>query len=529
MDDKMSLKKTKIQVSRGNTVDIEKMAVIVFCVLCGIVMTALFINSMRASWINELVWEEVVTERDDDLCFNLAGMAIGLVFVYALSCLAEKIPIHIKMDMVAAIIGIICVAVSAYWVTVTETRPEADQRDIVEYAKAYANGDTSSLQKGGYVANYPQQLGLITFMRVLFKVWGEGNYKAYQYFNACMVFLIVYAGYKIVVSITRDNRKAEWMYLLFLLCCVPVYGYTPFVYGEIASVALTLTAVWLMLSMLENFSRMKLVLLAITCGAMVQFRKNTLICVIAFLIVIFVKMLKKPGKELMMICGSILIGTAVFQGCVSAIYAPYIPDDAEPIPALVYVAMGTRYTPGLGAGWHDGYDVKTHQKSGYDAEKSNEAARQQLREFAKICAADPQQFFLFYDMKINSQWNAPLYQCLVMNSSFYGAPRGIANKICFQGGDRYLEGFMEIYQLLIYGGALSFLICYCRRKDPVGIEVFILMICVYGGFLFSVIWEAKTRYVFPYFVFLIPCAVAGITELCDKINVLKGYINTRLK
>jgi hypothetical protein len=75
---------------------------------------------------------------------------------------------------------------------------------------------------------------------------------------------------------------------------------------------------------------------------------------------------------------------------------------------------------------------------------------------------------------------------------------------------------MNIYQLLIYGGVVLTLIL--MRKKWIKIENYVLLIGVYGGFLFSLIWEAKSRYILPYFIMMIPYAAIGITELTGKIS-----------
>ena len=50
------------------------------------------------------------------------------------------------------------------------------------------------------------------------------------------------------------------------------------------------------------------------------------------------------------------------------------------------------------------------------------------------------------------------------------------------------------------------------------IENYLLLIGVFGGFLFTLIWEAKTRYAFPYYILMIPYAAIGIDLLLKKIN-----------
>lgn len=45
-----------------------------------------------------------------------------------------------------------------------------------------------------------------------------------------------------------------------------------------------------------------------------------------------------------------------------------------------------------------------------------------------------------------------------------------------------------------------------------------IMIAVFGGFLFSLLWEAKTRYVFPYLLMELPYAAMGINEVIIRLN-----------
>ena len=494
---------------------VEKIAIRVFCVMCGIVMLLLFAYAMQSSGVNENILSELVTQRQDIFVVNVLGMLAGLLLSCGISAGISKLIPKKKKDFVAVLTGVICMAVSIYWINATHACPMADQKYIINYAIAYAHGDTSSLLRGEYIANYPQQLGLITFLRVLFLLFGEGNYKAFQYMNAGMVFLIVYAGSRVVRLISGGNDRAEYMYLIFALFCIPMYGYTPFVYGEIPSTALSITSVWLLLAALREFRWWKLILLAIVCGGMVQFRENTLIFIIAFLIVVLIKFLQTFQKGLLAIGGSILAGVLVLQLCVSGIYKPYLSEDTEPIPALLFVAMGTHDTSIFGPGWHDESELLTYQAYGYDSDLANAAAKQEIKDFVRKSIAAPGEAAQFYARKIKSQWNAPMYQCLVMNNFFSATPTGIARRVYYEGDDDYLQGFMEIYQLLVYGGAILFLSCHL--KDREGIEKMVLMIGVFGGFWFSILWEAKTRYIFPYFIMMLPCAAVGITELYHSV------------
>ena len=66
---------------------------------------------------------------------------------------------------------------------------------------------------------------------------------------------------------------------------------------------------------------------------------------------------------------------------------------------------------------------------------------------------------------------------------------------------------MKIFQMILYASILCLLIA--RHKDWMRIDKYVLLIAVFGGFLFSLIWEAKTRYIFPYLLMMLPYMAVG--------------------
>ena len=54
-----------------------------------------------------------------------------------------------------------------------------------------------------------------------------------------------------------------------------------------------------------------------------------------------------------------------------------------------------------------------------------------------------------------------------------------------------------------------------------------LLVGVIGGFLFSILWEAKSRYVLPYIVLLIPYMGLGISAAQTLFVNLTGYVRKR--
>ena len=84
---------------------------------------------------------------------------------------------------------------------------------------------------------------------------------------------------------------------------------------------------------------------------------------------------------------------------------------------------------------------------------------------------------------------------------------------------------MKIYQMVLYASILIWLLASIRKQK--GIEQYILLIAVFGGFLFSLIWEAKTRYVFPYLIMMLPYGAMGIHVILTRLRYnKKKFVNS---
>ena len=99
-----------------------------------------------------------------------------------------------------------------------------------------------------------------------------------------------------------------------------------------------------------------------------------------------------------------------------------------------------------------------------------------------------------------------MYQCLPMNRTYKEDANPFVVSIYGGTAGTFLENYMKGYQVLLYGGIFILLIMHLvlRKKDPRSLEWYTLLIAAFGGFLFSLIWESKPRYVFPYFLLMIP-------------------------
>lgn len=500
----------------------EKRVSQIFNLLAIILFSMLLLESFIRTGKNSAdLSDEFIYFFNDSILNNLVKLGVFLLLFYMIFFSYMKWQDKVDCKDFLIVICFITAFVSIYWVEASNTAPHADQYKICTYAEAFNRGDFSGLQPGGYVASCSQQLGLITLMRIIFYIFGNGNYKAFQYFSSLMVPVIIYAGFMIVRILSNDKRAAELCYLVLMLFCIPLYAYVPFVYGEVCSTAFIMLAAWFFLECIENFTWGRLVLLTISTGIAVQLRQNTLIMVLSFLIVTIIKIIFYKSRSNFIFMGTgIIVGIFIVQTGIRGIYNDVVPIEGQTMPAILYVTMGTNDEE-ENPGWYNGYNFSTFKENNYDPDSAKRKAYEDLSAFGAKCIDNPEFAVDFLYRKIASQWNSPMYQCLAMNNNIVGKQSKLAASI-YSGNLRpYIENFMNIYQLLVYGGVLILLIVYRNRWRR--IEKYVILIGIFGGFLFSILWEAKTRYIFPYFIMMIPYTAIVLEELMEKLIVRNKY------
>lgn len=464
---------------------------------------------------------EYIVLSYDTLIVNAIMTVIAITGILAVRCLYSawhrfKIDkeIKINIEVLAAMVSIIVVLVGIYWVNAIAAVPFADSEEICIQANKFNQADFSGLNKGEYVGLNPHQLGIITFLRLLFKLFGANNFKSFQYFNALMAGVFCYSSYGIVKCISGNDHRACLLGLLFTSMCAPMYLYIPFVYGEISSTALLCAAAWMLLEFEDDPKIWRIVLAAILCGAAVQLRANSKIVVIGFLVVTLVRFITKKSKWFVIMALSILAGVICFNGMISLMYKNKTPQDSRPIPSVLYVAMGMMQFDD-NQGWFNGYNYNTFLDRDCNAEEAIKAGKNKIKERLENFADDPSYAREFYTNKLVKQWETPMFQAVFMNKKTEDNQTEFAKSVYEGKWNGRIFRYMNIYQILVYGGVLVLMIAW--RKKRMGILKYVLLVGVIGGLLFSLIWEAKARYVLPYFLMLLPYAATGIIYFCDKI------------
>lgn len=498
-----------------NTRKTEKLLIKIFLALSIPVFGAIFVFSFLFSYINiHLLDENVFLVRDSIVITTFAALTVPALIMIIRNRFRPYIR-RLDTRVPAVLLALLSILFCVLWVLNSGTAPRGDQNLICDAASQMNQGNYGYLEKGRYVAEFPHQLGIITLLRILFRLFGDGNFRSFQILNAFAVGFIVWYSYRIA-EVLSSSKTVELLALTMSFLCLPMYFYTAFVYGEILSAALTCAALYQFMKLQTSFCGRRLLFLSFLTAGMLLIRKNTEIILIAMLGVMAVRLVLERRKTHFLVTAAILLGIVLKTITISAVYDSHIPDDAKAVPALAFIAMGTNNNTGY-AGWFDRTNYNLFEQNDFDPEAASEDAREIIADFAAACMRDPCCGLRFYARKIMSQWSVPMYQCLVMNNRIRGRQSHLAAYIYHDASAwHFMDEYANLYQVTVYLSIVCLMLYSWKR--PKQIWYYTGLIALYGGFLFSVLWEAKPRYIFPYLILMIPYAAVGLNMLSGKLR-----------
>ena len=484
-------------------------------VIAFVIFTILLLFSYTNTGVNITYDEEIPLIIKDNFLLNVAILIVIILLFYSLHKVINKFYKKININILLILTTLIITSSSLIWIFSSNTYPQADSYACTYFAHYFNDGNYFGLNKGEYCSIHQHQLGLIFIIQILFKLFGDGNYKAFQIMNAISLGILVISGDMIIRNLhfDADKKRCEIYYLALMLFCIPLYIYTDFVYGDMLTITFMFLTLWMLLAYLNRHKWCNL-LLCIVCGFVACFaRRNTLIFIIACAIILAIKLLLEKDKYVLLSLLSVILAAILSVVVPNTIYGSHIPEDAFDMPSTLYIAMGLQGD----VGWYNSYNYETYKYLNFDPIEANNWAKANIEQSLVNFSNDKDKAFAFFKNKINIQWNVPMFQCLNMNHEFNGSPGRLAALVY----DGFLNNVINIiancHHLFIYSSCFIFLIYSFKNRGILHLEDYILMVFIVGGFLFSIIWEAKSRYILPYYVAMIPYAAIMVDLFINKL------------
>lgn len=450
--------------------------------------------------------------RMDHVLINLAFLLFAAAVLFLLY--RRKILRQIPIKILAAAAVLCTIGLSILWVRVSYTYPEADQKAVSWVAYLMTQNNFLFFEPEKYMQIYPNQLGLSAILELLYRITGGENPDAFRNLTALANGAVVYLLYKITDR-QFHSRSADYVVLAGSVCCIQMILYTTFLYGIMLGLAFALGAFYLLLIFLETGRIRYAVLSGILIGISILVKNNNSIFLVAMVILLLWKSLEKKRAGFLAGVLILLLASAALSRGLTAYYEERSGMDiGSGMPKLLWIAMGMQEGE-RAEGWYNEFNYKTFLETGCDVEKSSAIARASIAASLEKFLENPAYAAEFYYKKTVSQWNEPTCEALWVNQFHSGNFSRIVQSI--YDGKLYtvLEEYMNLFQSLVYAAVL---IALWKKRNVWDMEQLFLPLVILGGFFFHTIWEAKSQYIFPYFVCLLPWAAAGISEVLKILD-----------
>lgn len=465
-------------------------------------------NSLRDTAVNfgdlQDQGMELIAETPGSFLKAIILFLAVFLAVFAVFCWIQK---HVSAGKTILTAGILFAVLSLIVIFLFRYVPVADQILVSDCASQLNRGDDTCLQLGnyGYLISHQNQIGMVNLLRILYSLFGNRNYLSFQVFNVMLAVIgTCWCGAEICQKLSGDSHIIPVYESLVLSCC-PLLIYIPYLYNDLISTSLVMISFWFFL---KGGKKQELIISDLFLAFAVILRSNAMIPAIGMALAILLDRNQKVSGRLIQVL--MMISILWLGHFFSRLpYHSYF-QGTPSIPACAYIAMGMQ---GRGGGFN-GFNAETYWKSGGNLQKMNQLCSEAIRSSLQKWQADPDSLCAFFDFKFQTQWNSPMYECLEM--VLYSSEGDSLLVTSLKNGflRHLMQSFMKGFQFFFY-------VCMVigtwnlKKKDE---NLSCMVYTIFGSFLFSMLWEAKARYILPSLIYGLPVAAMGLSCLLTLIR-----------
>lgn len=491
----------------------------------GYLTAAAWISSARVYSTSEIVvWSE------DRIWKNLLFIALALSAAAGMGAAAGRMGDR-TVRVLAVAVSLAVTAGCCILAKASRPYPTADQIYVYEAAENFFSGNYTNIQTEWYFNACPYQLGLGLIYGVLLRIAGNDSCLVLQYAQAVCAGVTAYASFEVAGELFQC-KKAAAVTLLCTVLFVPMYLYTLYIYGETFGVCFAMLGMLFWLRANNKRPRKR----AVTALYWALSGLSLALCYTArlALVIVLVAMVatgllramadKQPDVKGRWRCPAftvLLLLLALGSQKLSVAYMENQADVelAEGIPAVLTVAMGiqdeSENENGTGPGSYNAYNLWLYYENGFDGKRASSEAFLNIKQTLYRWSKDPAYMIGYMNQKVLNQWNEATYDGFCMTALQQEPEEWVEDFYAGEAGDKWCA-FLNLYQGMVYAMLLIYFVILFRGKENT--FCFLPALLLIGGFCFSMVWEAKSRYIYPYIVMALPCAAWSLLYCAGKIT-----------
>ncbi len=425
------------------------------------------------------------------------------------------------------------------WVVQSMSAPTHDSLIVTRAGVTAALGELQNLDSA-YFVRFPFQLGYVLWTEVWARLFGlnEGSYLFMEFVNVLCLAMAEAAMVRLTArlfqrpSVTLATTIALALFIQPMIFC-------SFLYGTMPGFCFAAWSALLLVRYMQTDKWRFAVGAALTLSVSVALKLNHMILLVAMILVMLVHLLReKPLRRLgaiAMLCVTVLlcknIGLWVYEARTDR-------DFGDGIPMVSWLAMGLNDAV-TAPGWYSHqYTVGNFTAVGQDPEAAAANSMEEIGKRIDYFFANPKDAASFFSEKILSQWNETSYQSIWNNQvrGQYMEKFGIAAYACGEG-EATVKRYMDLHVQFIYGGMLLAMgtlvadqIRHQKERRRDGAALYLIPLYILGGFLYHMLFEAKSQYVITYVTLMIPYAIWGFACAYDTVSrMLQTHLLPKIK
>lgn len=504
---------------------------ILFC------LAILVLNIIYVSQIRDIPEEIVITKVYG--IFNILITGILVIGIITVSKKTNELKVSPKLRIAILTIFIIIYSMAQiYWINIRQATPAWDQDSVYSIAVKMYENKWDELKNSQYLELCPQQITIAVTFSTIFKLFSNTSVKIVQYANVISNALTILATILIskILGEQYEVNKSKALILIGTFLTLPLLS--TFVYGDLISMPMCLFAIYFMMKYGMEEKNRYAIISAIFMAVGYILRMNNLIFIIALVIYSILNIFKEDdnGKNIKLIFQKIailliFIVISIMPATVikSTIQSKLDLDKDRKIPTSGYIYMGMQ--EGYRAnGWYNDSIIWAWE----DVEVSKEQYKNAIIERARYFVKNPSYCARFYIGKVESMWTENTYASLWYNQTFnfkqteseIDITRAKQIDELVKDKTERLLMYQKAIVIIIFATTIAVLI---KNRKNLSNEIILLITIFIGGFLFHILWEAKSRYIIPYILVLIPVASISTDSWKRELTKMKEIIEKIIK
>ncbi len=533
---------------KKNTLVIRQKSVaicsIVAVVLVGLLFAMISVYSLlQTCRFNSTNPSSEAIRFDNDSVITNIGMIVLTIF--GLLVLIRK-NVHLSKVNTKLIVGIMLAIVTVFttiWVFTAKSISSGETAIMLESARNAANGTyerftTPYMGQYSYYQFYPFQLGYVFFSEILFKVFGTERTDILLQIPNIIALDFAYVGLVMVTKRIFNRPAVTNMTAIALVACLQPMFIATLTNGVLIGLAF---AVWSIFFTVRFMQEDKLLfgglsILLITLAVLIKY--TYAVVLIAVVIAMILHSVQKFKFISLAIAALMILCPIGLQMLTEQVYGSNSGVDlGTRVTNTLYAYVGVNEDADSAryGGWFSYNGMRLLADHQMDESAANQEANEKIAE-RRDELKNEGRLVEFYSTKLLSQINEPSFQSIwVSQVHEHDYPDADAKnpepfpkfaKSVYTGGlSRLLDRWFNFYNMIIFFGFTAGMIWLIVRKksEP---AVIILPTAIFGGLLYHMICEAKSQFMLPFFVMLIPFAVYGILESIKALNKVTGFLFT---